>query len=399
MTDPTKPVDRETLYEEVWSEPVTLVAPRYGLSDVGLAKICRKLGIPLPSRGYWAKIKAGRIMSRAALPKLKGSPPPMVAPKKLSPERIAAQQASKKAAKEAKEKVAEIVTSVESELPQSLSHPLVLAAKKRLSQKSGWGESGVRSAPKEVLNLSVTEGTLERALLLTEALFAAIGKLGFDARIDSTNDRTLLESKEHRVSLEFALKESVKRSIHEVTAAEEMARQRYALKVRTQPNLRSLHVSYYDYTPTGILTLEVGRWPSKTWKDTPRTSLEERIPDLAAGIVLIAQRTHQHEQELRERQVEQQRAREKYELIKKRREAEATRLKEVEAQANSWERAEKLRAFSDAFEKRAMQSGELTPEQLDWLAWVRAKADGLDPLTPISDPVLNAPELNKYQYW
>ncbi len=128
----------------------------------------------------------------------------------------------------------------------------------------------------------------------------------------------------------------------------------------------------------------MGRWPSKTWKDTPRTALEERISDLAAGIVLNAQRTYQHEQELRERQVEQQRARP---------------LKEVKAQANSWERAEKLRAFSDAFEKRAMQSGELTPEQLDWLAWVRAKADGLDPLTPISDPILNALELNKYQYW
>jgi len=104
------------------------------------------------------------------------------------------------------------------------------------------------------------------------------------------------------------------------------------------------------------LTLEVGRWPSKARKDTSHC--------LAAGIVLIAQRTYQHEQELRERQVEQQRAREKYEFITKRREAEATRPKEVEAQANIWECAERLRAFSDAFEKRVMQSGELTPEQL-----------------------------------
>jgi len=60
--------------------------------------------------------------------------------------------------------------------------------------------------------------------------------------------RPRLESEEHSVSLEFALKESVKQSIHVATAAEEMARQRHAFKVRKQPNLRSLHVSYYDCT-------------------------------------------------------------------------------------------------------------------------------------------------------
>jgi hypothetical protein len=30
---------------------VTVVAPRYGLSDVGLVKICKTLGIPVPLRG------------------------------------------------------------------------------------------------------------------------------------------------------------------------------------------------------------------------------------------------------------------------------------------------------------------------------------------------------------
>ncbi len=42
-----KPVVREALYDEIWSEPVIEVAKRYGLSDVGLAKVCRKLRIPL----------------------------------------------------------------------------------------------------------------------------------------------------------------------------------------------------------------------------------------------------------------------------------------------------------------------------------------------------------------
>ncbi len=64
------PVSREALYEEVWTVAMMVVAPRYGLSDVGLVKICKKLGIPVPPPGYWAKIKAGRPTRKVPLPAL-----------------------------------------------------------------------------------------------------------------------------------------------------------------------------------------------------------------------------------------------------------------------------------------------------------------------------------------
>jgi len=64
------PVSREALYEAVWADAVTVVAPRYGLSDVGLVKICKKLGIPVPPRGYWAKVKARRPTHKLPLPSL-----------------------------------------------------------------------------------------------------------------------------------------------------------------------------------------------------------------------------------------------------------------------------------------------------------------------------------------
>ncbi len=38
--------DREKIYEEIWAEPIMHVAKRYGMSDVGLGKICKKLKIP-----------------------------------------------------------------------------------------------------------------------------------------------------------------------------------------------------------------------------------------------------------------------------------------------------------------------------------------------------------------
>ena len=59
---------REELYDLVWFEPVKTLARRFELSDVGLAKACKKANIPRPPRGYWAKLTAGKKVARAALP-------------------------------------------------------------------------------------------------------------------------------------------------------------------------------------------------------------------------------------------------------------------------------------------------------------------------------------------
>jgi Ankyrin repeats (3 copies)/Ankyrin repeats (many copies) len=56
--------NREKIYEEIWSEPIQHVAKRYGISDVGFAKVCRKLSIPRPGRGYWAIKAAGKTLPR-----------------------------------------------------------------------------------------------------------------------------------------------------------------------------------------------------------------------------------------------------------------------------------------------------------------------------------------------
>ena len=60
--------DRDSLYEEVWATPMAKLAKKYGISDVGLAKVCRKLAIPLPRRGYWAKKEAGQAVEKLPLP-------------------------------------------------------------------------------------------------------------------------------------------------------------------------------------------------------------------------------------------------------------------------------------------------------------------------------------------
>jgi hypothetical protein len=48
---------------------MTELAQDFGLSDVALAKRCRKLGVPVPGRGYWAHVAAGQAPRQPALRK------------------------------------------------------------------------------------------------------------------------------------------------------------------------------------------------------------------------------------------------------------------------------------------------------------------------------------------
>jgi len=59
---------REQLYALVWMEPVRKLAQKVGISDVALAKHCRKHDVPVPSRGYWAKLEAGIPVTQFKLP-------------------------------------------------------------------------------------------------------------------------------------------------------------------------------------------------------------------------------------------------------------------------------------------------------------------------------------------
>jgi hypothetical protein len=61
-------ISRQDLYELLWTEPTVKVAARLGVSDVAVAKACRRNKIPLPGRGYWARVAAGQKMTRTALP-------------------------------------------------------------------------------------------------------------------------------------------------------------------------------------------------------------------------------------------------------------------------------------------------------------------------------------------
>lgn len=59
---------REELFALVWERPATEVAREMGISGVMLGKICRRLQVPKPPRGYWARVASGKTPRRPPLP-------------------------------------------------------------------------------------------------------------------------------------------------------------------------------------------------------------------------------------------------------------------------------------------------------------------------------------------
>lgn len=49
---------KEELQKLVWEKPVTQLAEELSISSTSIKKLCEKLGIEKPARGYWSKQKA-----------------------------------------------------------------------------------------------------------------------------------------------------------------------------------------------------------------------------------------------------------------------------------------------------------------------------------------------------
>lgn len=59
---------REELFALVWEQPATKVARELGISDTALDKLCSRLQVPKPPRGYWARVASGKTSKRSPLP-------------------------------------------------------------------------------------------------------------------------------------------------------------------------------------------------------------------------------------------------------------------------------------------------------------------------------------------
>src|SRR5262245_2676936 len=66
---PSEPLNltRKQLYDMVWSTPLLRLARTFHCSSTWLARICRDASVPVPTRGYWARKRAGKAARRQQL--------------------------------------------------------------------------------------------------------------------------------------------------------------------------------------------------------------------------------------------------------------------------------------------------------------------------------------------
>ena len=60
-------LSREELFALVWAKPTREIGKELGVSDVAVAKLCTRLQVPKPPRGYWARVQAGKTPRRPPL--------------------------------------------------------------------------------------------------------------------------------------------------------------------------------------------------------------------------------------------------------------------------------------------------------------------------------------------
>jgi AcrR family transcriptional regulator len=68
MKRPIVSLSREELHRQVWSKPISLLAREFGITGNALTKICNRMHVPYPSRGYWSKRPADKKQLRLPLP-------------------------------------------------------------------------------------------------------------------------------------------------------------------------------------------------------------------------------------------------------------------------------------------------------------------------------------------
>src|SRR5262245_9626495 len=60
-------ISREELFAMVWERPTQEIAKQLGVSDVAVGKLCARLQVPKPPRGYWARVQSGQAPRRPPL--------------------------------------------------------------------------------------------------------------------------------------------------------------------------------------------------------------------------------------------------------------------------------------------------------------------------------------------
>lgn len=368
------------------------LATQYNISDVALAKWCKRMRVPVPGRGYWAKKAAGKKVRQISLPALPPNDPTVeravtiavsTEPKEDSPE-LPEPLAQQLAFEDDPANRIVVADSLRS------SHPLVRATLDALEASAKNRDHHVRNWQARYLDIDVTGALFRRALRIADALVKGCERRGWKVTLGAGDDRksyvTIFEQK-----VPFGIRETLKKVENEKPKPQRLSSgewyQPYCSKHRDEPSGKLAFVIRNSW----------GHGVQKNWVETESRPLEERLNDFAFTLAAYAYDEQQRhlrflEEERLRRAAEERRIEEQ-----KRREREAAKQKELEQEAVNWDKSCKIKAYLAAVrETAARRFGQIDPqsELAQWLTWADAYANAIDPLwldEPEAEPPTQQP--------
>jgi len=357
---------RAELYEKVWATPMRTLAQEFGMSDVGLAKVCRKHDIPVPPVGFWRRKETGYKVNRPPLRPVKDGPEHLdiYIRERLRPEfeELARQSAPKIAS------------------APVISHPLVLRSEKLLNRGKLNQRGLVISKNGALAHLLVSREQLPRALKVLNALLLALEERNQPASWPKQENSLLAVSIDGE-AVRFSLSELTDSAPHVLTPSEVK---------------HSWSAPKHDYKLTGRLQLQITNVPllmgpiRRTWADGKKQRVEDCIGDFIVALTVAAAAIKKNKQESEERHRQWEAERKREEEERRIAEEQKRRAELVTELIENWEEAARLRRFVKAIEEETVRSGfsEVQKNDIQQVAdWTREYADSLDPLSDLPEAI------------
>lgn len=359
----TNTLTRTDLYDLVWSKPLTTLAKEFSYSDNGLRKICIKHNIPLPKAGHWTKIKFEKKVKKTKLPKGEG------VTIKIDIRTIGEEAATVFHPNSIRNKVKKEIEGSQGlnfKVPEKLLKPDILIREARRDLKgkksSDWGNTkGLVETANGILNISVSNSNISRALLFMDTLIKLVKKRGHTIKVSEVTEVMVNEE-----PIKIRFREVLKRIIVDNGSWESS-----------------------ELIPSGILSFRIdGGYPEKQWRDSDTIPLESRLSSILTYLEVKARQIKEEriKWEIQKKAWDEQRKKESE--LKMIREKEVVKSNQLFETFSKWQKSQDLRNYLKAFESHAIKTNAMTQEKKEWIAWANGKADWIDPILVKEDAIL-----------
>ncbi len=366
--------DREQLYNEIWESPLVKLAVKYGISAVALGKVCRKLQIPLPGRGYWTKKDFGKPVEHVPLSVATDLPVVHRMKTEAAPTKTATPSPPELAVKDPELiRIEEIEAQSFAIDPDSKVHKLVSAAARLLRRASVDGRQILQPPYSEpCLDIRVSKDSLDRALAIVNAIILRLESLKLTVTVQKAPDRAGVEIDGRRALFVVVEKTRVK-SRREVT---------HGTWTRNET----------EYQPTGEFEFRIGSHSygcQKKVADGKRQKLEALLSQCVGAILREGRSLRIAAESAKQREIENQKRQQEMWKLRTLIDEEEKKVRDLDGWVTNWARAEQIREFITPLEKVwSSQGQDLSPEapKGQRILWMKQQADRLDPLVHPSPP-------------